>query len=757
MGGQSAKQTGPLVYEVKDSQKRDSETPTYRNIVCLHDNGGNLYTHYWAGVNTLWESFMRGVENHPKNRCWGIRKLLDDNKRGEYEWKTYEECHKDVLTFASGLVELGVKRGANVGIYSINRPEWLLTSEACYAQSFVPVPLYDTLGPEAVAYIAEQAEIELVVCSVDKIPRLKEAKLKSLKTIISMDPFEEGKVAIDGVKILTLSQVMEMGREKKHEPNPPKPEDLCTICYTSGTTGNPKGVMLLHKTMIAELAGCMKAGIEVRSSDVHISYLPLAHIYEKMLVELFMANGASIGFYSGQVLQLFEDIGKLRPTIFASVPRLFNRVYDKIRSTVKQEGGMKASLFERAYRSKLENLKRGQPPESFLWDTLVFKKVRARLGGRVRVITSGAAPLAAEVHDFLRVCFCCPVIQGYGLTETAAASAAQRQDDLTSGNVGAVFPSVEMKLVDVPEMNYWAKPKDNKTPPRGEVCYRGPSVFVGYYKAEDKTKEAIDDEGWFHTGDIGQINPNGSLSIIDRKKNIFKLAQGEYVAAEYLEGVYVQSQFVQQIFVYGDSLKSVLVAIVVPKADNLKAWAKQEGIENHDDLEALCKSPEVKKKVLEDMTREAKEHKLKGFEFVKNIYLEPNEFTVESDLITPTFKLKRPQLKEKYFKIINDLYEEWEKTAAKEEETKPSQETTQALKGTGKVKKADKEEKSKLEKEQKEKKDEKGKEEKKEESKEAKEEKKEEKEAKEEKKEEKKEKKEEKETKEEKKEKKEKK
>jgi long-chain acyl-CoA synthetase len=244
------------------------------------------------------------------------------------------------------------------------------------------------------------------------------------------------------------------------------------------------------------------------------------------------------------------------------------------------------------------------------------------------------------------------VRQGYGLTETTGVSHAQWSEDPTSGNVGGPLPCIEFKLVDVPDMNYFAKDV------KGEICLRGPNIFKGYYKAQDKTDEVLTKDGWFHTGDIGQILPNGTLAIVDRKKNIFKLSQGEYVAAEKIENTYLTCKWVQQVFVYGDSTQSALVAVVVPDAEVLKPWAAQNNIDHADDLAALCKNDQVKQMILNDMTKDGKAAKLRGFEFVKAIHLEPTPFSIENDLLTPTFKLKRPQLKNHYTQTIADMYTE---------------------------------------------------------------------------------------------------
>uniref|UniRef100_A0A8R7QDE5 4-coumarate--CoA ligase n=1 Tax=Triticum urartu TaxID=4572 RepID=A0A8R7QDE5_TRIUA len=364
------------------------------------------------------------------------------------------------------------------------------------------------------------------------------------------------------------------GKMSSQTYRPPKPEDVATICYTSGTTGTPKGAVLSHENLIANVAGS-SLGVKFYPSDVYISYLPLAHIYERANQIALLHYGVAIGFYQGDNLKLMDDLAALRPTVFASVPRLYNRIYSAITNAVKDSGGLKERLFRTAYNAKRQALVNGRNP-SPMWDKLVFNKIKARLGGRVRLMTSGASPLSADVMEFLRICFGGEVLEGYGMTETSCVITTMDIGDKLIGHVGSPNPSCEVKLVDVPEMNYTC---EDQPYPRGEICVRGPTIFRGYYKDEVQTRDVIDNDGWLHTGDIGLWLPGGRLKIIDRKKNIFKLAQGEYIAPEKIENVYAKCKFIAQCFIYGDSFNSFLVAIVAVEPDVLKAWAASQGIQ----------------------------------------------------------------------------------------------------------------------------------------------------------------------------------
>jgi len=351
-----------------------------------------------------------------------------------------------------------------------------------------------------------------------------------------------------------------------------------------------------------------------------------------------LISGGSVGYYQGDVDKLIDDIQALRPTVFVGVPRVFQRIYDRVQETIKESLYHRRKLFEYAYASKLEGLKSGEPSP---WlDALVFSKIRARLGGRVRLIISGSAPLSEELQRFLMVCFGCAVIQGYGLSETCACDTVQLPAECSVynvGNVGRPTPCNEIKLLSVNDMNY--SPLDLPLP-RGEIAIRGPNVFAGYYKEEDKTKEVMTEDGFFRTGDIGQWNKDGSLSIIDRKKNIFKLAQGEYVSSEKLEQIYTRIEGVSQIFVYGDSFQNYLVAVVVLEKGK---WGE-------------LTEEEVRKKLRVELEEIAKKEKLAGFERIKDFWIEKQEFGVENGLLTPTFKLVRGKLKERYINEIGQMY-----------------------------------------------------------------------------------------------------
>ncbi|XP_066994601.2 long-chain-fatty-acid--CoA ligase 1 isoform X5 [Anabrus simplex] len=612
---------------------------------------GRFISYLDKDVRTLYDSFRHGAKVSNNGPCLGWR----EGPQKPYQWLSYNETLLRAKNFGSGLVALGLQPSPDtfVGIYSQNCPEWILTEQGAYCYSMVIVPLYDTLGPDACAYIIKQANISLVVCEDDdKCNLLLDKAPRSLRKIIAIKetrPATNQRARNRQVEILRFEDVEQLGAAKDNPEVPPKLTDLCTICYTSGTTGNPKGVMLSHENVIAGVCAVILQLGDHRpsSSDVMISFLPLAHMLERCCENGVYMMGGSVGFFSGEIKRLTDDMKALRPTVMPAVPRLLNRIYDKVMAEVNGSF-IKRVLFNMAMSAKEGEIKRGIIRNNSFWDKLVFRKVQEGVGGRLRLMVVGSAPLAGNVLTFIRCALGCLVVEGYGQTECTAPITLTVQGDHIPEHVGPPVACCCLKLVDVPEMEYFASSN------QGEVCVKGTNVFLGYYKDEEKTKETIDDDGWHHTGDVGMWLPNGTLKIIDRKKHIFKLSQGEYIVPEKIENMYLRSQYVQQVFVCGESLKSCIVAVVVPDVDVIKSWACENQIPGT--LSVLCANPEVKKLIMDDMIAWGKEGGLRSFEQVKDIYLHPDPFSVQNGLLTPTLKSKRPQLKAYFKPQIEDMY-----------------------------------------------------------------------------------------------------
>ncbi|KAK7919355.1 hypothetical protein WMY93_010639 [Mugilogobius chulae] len=562
-----------------------------RKSALMEDNN-NLLSFFYDDAKTFYEVFQRG--NGP---CLGYRK-----PGRPYQWLKYKQVSDRAEYLGSGLLHKGLKPGSNtfIGIFAQNRPEWIIGELSCYTYSMVVVPLYDTLGPEALVFIIDRADISTVLCDTQTkaqtlLQNVEKGQTPVLKTIIVMDTFDPELVERGqkcGVEVVSMQDVEILGKDNLQKPIPPKPEDLSIVCFTSGTTGNPKGAMLTHENVISDAAGALKtfeSSVMLSPNDVTISFLPLAHMFERVVqVSGDVGVGARVGFFQGDIRLLPDDMKTLQPTVFPVVPRLLNRVYDKVQSGAKTP--FKKWLLNFAVDRKYAEVQDGIFRKNSLWDKLIFNKVQESFGGRVRIMVTGAAPISPAVLNFLRAALGCQIFEGYGQTECAAACTFTMPGDVTSGHVGAPLPCNFVKLVDVEEMNYFTSNGEGE----------GRNVFKGYLKDPEKTAEALDEEGWLHTGDVG----NGYHGPV------------------------------AQVFVHGDSLQSCLVAVVVPDPEILPSFAKNLGIE--DSLENMCKNKEIKKAILSDMTKLGK--KLASSE---RLTLHPEMFTIENGLLTPTLKAKR--------------------------------------------------------------------------------------------------------------------
>ncbi|XP_042895972.1 long-chain-fatty-acid--CoA ligase 6 [Parasteatoda tepidariorum] len=624
-----------------DKQSKELPGPD-RARSSMYYPDGKLLEYCFEDARTLYQIIPRGNRQSGNGPCLGWRPSKDSC----YVFLTYDEVLEKIQNVASGLVHLGMKPGQEtyIGIYAQNCLEWVITEHACYHQSAVVVPLYDTLGPNACSYIINQADIKTVMCDTEIKAKnlLNEAKnTPHLRRIILV------KKASDELKL--LAQTAKVQLIAFSELDPPTPSMVATVCYTSGTTGDPKGVVLTHGNMIA----CASAIILVMgvnaptSSDVLISYLPLAHMFERITQILSYISGGSVGFSQGNIKLLTDDIKTLQPTFLPVVPRLLNRIYDQIQNSV-QGSRLKKWIMDMALSSKQSELERHIVTNKSVWDRFVLKPVQENLGGRVRVMITGSAPIGPNVLTFLRCALGCMILEGYGQTECVAPATMTLIGDNSVGHVGPPLPCNHIKLVDVSEMEYYA------INGQGEVCIRGLNVFQGYLKDTVKTADTIDKDGWLHTGDIGMWMENGALKIIDRKKHIFKLAQGEYIAPEKIENVYLTSQYVAQLYVHGESLKACLVGIVVPEQKVIMNWCKLNGIEGS--WKEICENKSIKKLILEDIIDMGKKAGLKSFEQVKEIYLHPELFSIENNLLTPTMKTKRPVCSKVFKPQITAMY-----------------------------------------------------------------------------------------------------
>ena len=451
-----------------------------------------------------------------------------------------------VDSFAAGLERLNLVDTNEdgmllLGIYMKNCMEWVLAEHGIYTIGGTTVPLYDTLGPDTVRFVLNQTNMACVVCTRKELPRLCEAKKSgqcpAFRVVILVDGVIPDSVRMSqdaNLQVISFAKVEAVGAQvaaaEGFTPTPPCGKDVATFCYTSGTTGNPKGALITHENLTSSISGVSNLGVAMKSTDRHLSYLPLPHIFERVVLSGCLQAGGSVGFSRGDTLLLVEDIVALRPTILPVAPRVLNKIFDKIHAGIAAAGGLKKKIFDAGLAAKTRGLAQGELKHSF-FDAILFNKIKAGLGmDCLRIMVSGSAPLSATVMTFWRCVLGIPVVEGYGQTEgTAAATLSDLEDMSTVGHVGGPIECVEIVLADVPEMGYMHTDTLHRGEPccgRGEILVRGPSVFKGYYKDEAKTKETVDEEGWLLSGDIGLWTPQGQLQIIDRKKNIFKLAQG---------------------------------------------------------------------------------------------------------------------------------------------------------------------------------------------------------------------------------------
>ncbi|CAH8672886.1 unnamed protein product [Schistosoma bovis] len=613
-------------------------------------------------VQTVKDLFEYGLNNSRSNRCLGKRPSFND----PYSWLTYDEVDERIRAIGSALSEIvKLKHDCEnfVGIYAPNSPEWVIMQHACAAYSYTIVPLYPTLGDEALQHILSQTKMNCVLCAsgrealhlMDKF----ESSLEILIIVANDSKFEEVKSRYSSkVSIYLFEELMKLGLNKLLPKKNPLPTDLYMISYTSGSTGLPKGVLIRHEEIVCAVIGLHESSEFkiVNSKSVHLSYLPLPHIMEQVAMSSHILMGACSGFLTESIDGLLDDAHLLRPTSLILVPRVLSRMYTKYQSALG-DSVAKKQLYNYIVKKKLAEQKRGKFHHRSVVDTILFGKLRKKFGGRVCCIISGSAPLSPELSKFAHAVFNL-VFEGYGTTETMGGVTLSSIGEYRLGTVGGVVYGVELKLVDVPDLDLVAL-RDG----RGEICARGDQCSKGYFKDPVKTAELIDSDGWIHTGDIGEWTEEGSLKIVDRVKSIFKLSQGEYIAPEKIEMAYQTCKLISQIFVDGNSQKNYPVAIVVPDFTELRsALSNSKVLQHHKKLldSELCRNETVNKFVLEKMNTIATLKLLKGFEKVQAIYLTDEAFTIDNGLLTPTMKLSRNKARNYFSKTIVSLYTQHE-------------------------------------------------------------------------------------------------
>jgi len=591
-------------------------------------------------VETLSQLFLNTIKSYPKDD------LLLSKKEGKYVPISTEEFADRVKCFSLGLRDLGLEAGDKLIVLSENRPEWVISDIANLCLGGITVPIYTSLLPEQIKYIIDDSDAKIVVMSDQgqwqKIEAIKSELTKVTSYITCLSEAPEG--------VLTFAQVLERGR-KMDKQNPGlfekmalevKPDAIASIIYTSGTTGSPKGVMLTHSNIFSNVKTCSSI-LPFKDTDTVLSFLPLSHILERMAMFAYLHNGMSIGF-AESIDTLGENLLEVRPHIMVNVPRVLEKIYAKVIDNVQVSSSLKRKIFFWAVKvgrkygrkkilnqpiSKLLQFKRN------LANKLVFSKVYAKTGGRVRFFLCGGAPLSKDIGEFFYA-IGLTVIEGYGLTETSPVITANTFENLKFGTVGKPIPGVDVRIDE-----------------DGEILTKGPHVMNGYYKKEAASREVFEG-GWFHTGDIGHFDEEGFLVITDRKKDIIVTSGGKNVAPQPIEGILNLNPYISSALVIGDRRKFIS-ALVVPDFEKLEEYAKQNNI-SFEDHRDLAKNEEIVRFIQEQVDHSASN--LASYEKVKKIALLDKEFEIEKGEITPTLKLKRNIVEEKYKGIINAMYRE---------------------------------------------------------------------------------------------------
>ncbi|HEX8161463.1 MAG TPA: long-chain fatty acid--CoA ligase [Pyrinomonadaceae bacterium] len=595
---------------------------------------------------TLAEVFLRAARVHPKDDA------LNFKRGGAWQAISSRELIGRARSIAAGLHALGVRRGDRVAILSESSPVWTLTDAGAQLAGVVDVPVYPTQAPAQVAYILNDSGARvLFVQHRAAFDRIAEAlgECPALEHVV----FFDGAGAGGAGRVSTLEGLEARGREVlSREPSlvdelarAVRPEDLATIIYTSGTTGEPKGVMLTQSNLTTNMIDS-SGHLDFRESDVVLSVLPLSHVFERLAMYMYVHHGMSV-YFAESVEKIGDNMREVRPTLMLCVPRLFEKILARMRERAAAKGKRAAAVLAWATGvakewARCRAAHQTVPPllelKHSVADLLVYSKWRAGLGGRMRLFVSGGAALPEEVaYAFLGAGL--PIVQGYGLTETSPVIAAGNLEDNRVGTVGKPIKNVEVRIAA-----------------DGEIETRGPNVMRGYYNKPEETRAVFTEDGWFKTGDVGELDAEGNLRITDRKKELFKTSGGKYLAPQPIEQCVKRSRFVNQVVLVGNGRKFP-AALVVPNWTELRAYAKFKGIDAATP-EELCRN----ERVLDLMQRqvEAQCAELSRYERVKRIALLPSELTVEGGEMTPTLKVKRRVVDQKYRDVIERLYAEAE-------------------------------------------------------------------------------------------------
>ncbi|KXH50889.1 AMP-binding enzyme [Colletotrichum salicis] len=669
------------------------ESPGYERV-----EGETLPRRHWKAknglrtqphpdVHTVYDIVKRSAQVYPNEPAVGTRKLVHLHKEKkkvpknvdgevievEKEWQYFELSRYSYLTYAdlltyinqigSGLRKLGLSKGSRVHLFATTTANWMAMSHACGSQSISIVTAYDTLGASGVEHSLLQSNADAMYLDPQLLKTASGAlkKAENVKFVIynNSSLFSDGtevdafRKANPDIKLVSIEEVRALGEENPVETVEAKPEDLFCIMYTSGSTGPPKGVPMTHAGTVAAITGLWTCVEEcVSNKEYVLAYLPLAHIFELVLENLVLFVGGTLGYGNPRTLSdtsvknCAGDMREFRPTALVGVPQIWETVKKGVIAKVNSSGPLVKTLFWGAFNYKTFMVKYGLPGAT-IFDSVVFKKVRELTGGRLRFIMNGASGISDGTKHFLSMTLA-PMLTGYGLTETAANGALGDPLEYTSDAIGSIPAAVDLKLVSIPDLNYYA----DSNPPQGEIWVKGPAVLKEYYKNPEETAKAITKDGWFKTGDIGEFDKVGHVKVIDRVKNLVKMQGGEYIALEKMESVYRGSPFVANIMVYGDGEHSRAIAVVAPNEKVLAEEAKKLGVDEH----SMHTDSKVVDAVLKDLISNGKKAGLSGLEIVGGVVLCEEEWTPDSGLVTATQKVNRRAIKDKYKKQMDKAF-----------------------------------------------------------------------------------------------------
>ncbi|KKY24122.1 putative fatty acid activator [Phaeomoniella chlamydospora] len=657
---------GPFAIPAPGVEAKEGETVPYRNVRCKD----GLITVPAPNVKTIYDIVKYGADTFGNAQCIGTRKLLDthteikkvkkfvDGKETEVEkqWSYFEFSGYSYMSFVEyhQLIKL-------LGS-SLKTLNWLSVAHGCCSQSITFVTAYDTLGKEGLRASIQQTESAAIFVDAGLLHSVNQVikDTPSIKYIIynnEKKPKEEDLNEISkDIKVIGLDDLKKLGEKNPVKEVLPGPEDLACIMYTSGTSGTPKGVTVKHKAIVAAIAGVTAiVGPVIHPGDALLAYLPQAHILEFIFENASIFWGSVMGYGSPRTLtdtsvrKCKGDIAEFRPTILVGVPAVWEQVRKGIVAKVNSGSAIQSKMFWGALSAKQALLASGLPGVKVL-DSLVFSKVKAATGGRLRICMNGGGPIARDTQIFISMAIA-PLISGYGLTETSAMGALCDPLAWTPDAHGDLPACIDAKLVNFEDAGYFV----TNNPPQGELLIRGPSVTEGYYKNEEETKVALTEDGWFRTGDIAEFDKNGHIKIIDRKKNLVKTMNGEYIALEKLESVYRASPLVANICVYAAEDQARPIAIIVPAEPALVKLANSNGIKGHG-LEDLVHNGKLNGIVLKELQAAAKKGDLSGIEVIGGVVMDKDEWTPQNGLTTAAQKIQRRKILQKNHKAVDHAY-----------------------------------------------------------------------------------------------------